>query len=572
MYCDPNSAAALGSTPSKSRKTSAPATPGKNLKARPTNLLNSIATARKQTPAGGGGAAKRPTTSTNSLQDSGHKNSTTTTTTTTTTTSTSNYSKVSPLMQPTFPSGPLPSTGMSQQHITPQSHQQHSHQHHHHNAVSNSAVSRRISLGSSGGEGDLQEALHHNQISLQDSFGPPGANHGLFVETPTNNTSFPNGTNGLIYATPPVIMKSNSPDMLLSPPYKSRCTALPPPMSDDVSPSSVSGGGCCGGPSPSRSRFAEEFSEVRELGRGKFGRVLCVSRQRDGELFAIKVIDVGAHPSSVELLRREVEVLAQSRVSKCHRIVHLYNFWREGSYLFLQLEYCPLGSLWDSTQSKRHAGEVWSEDYILTVLANITLALHECHSHGICHCDVKLDNILIDSTGMHRLGDFGLAVFLGRFGRPKPSDISSSPSTAWSQEEGDARYLPHDMMNEKIHFKSADIFALGISIYELMSGKPLPKSGAEYHALRGGSPPLCSQYSTSLNGLVKAMMDPDPTTRPTTTAILQHQLLQLRGSSSSEGGVKRLENSTDALRLQQALLLCEYQRLEEHRKSVEDRV
>lgn len=308
------------------------------------------------------------------------------------------------------------------------------------------------------------------------------------------------------------------------------------------------------------SRYYTEFTEVRELGRGEFGRVCCVSRQKDGELFAVKTVDLGPAPSSRELVRRDVEVLSQYRVSRCPRVVCLHSSWREGSTIFLQLEYCPGGTLWDLVQGERR-GHL-AENYVRCVLADIVIALHTCHTSSVAHGDVKLENILIDSQGMHRLADFGMSVFLNKFGFPKPTS-NLSPSTAWSQEEGDVRYLASDMLNEKTHYKAADVFALGMSLYELMRGAPLPTSGEEYQRLRNDQAPRIPRYSEELNSLVHSLMARDPIARPTTYDILRHNVLSL----PREGLAPRAD--AQDVRLRQSLLLCEYQRLEDLRRQAE---
>eukprot|EP00050_Salpingoeca_kvevrii_P017737 m.67810 g.67810 ORF g.67810 m.67810 type:complete len:628 (-) comp7695_c1_seq1:638-2521(-) len=90
-------------------------------------------------------------------------------------------------------------------------------------------------------------------------------------------------------------------------------------------------------------------------------------------------------------------------------------------------------------------------------------------------------------------------------------------------EEGDCRYLPKELLNDNYkHLPKADIFALGISIYEAATNEVLPKNGPRWHLLRDGQPPKLERYSMDMNSLVSQMLHPDPEVRPSAEDILQH--------------------------------------------------
>ena len=119
----------------------------------------------------------------------------------------------------------------------------------------------------------------------------------------------------------------------------------------------------------------------------------------------------------------------------------------------------------------------------------IAKALHFIHERGIAHLDVKPDNIYV-KNGVYKLGDFGCATLLNK----------SLPI-----EEGDARYMPQEILNENYdHLHKVDIFSLGVTVYELIRGSPLPESGPQI--LREGKLPLLPGHSLQFQNLLKVFM------------------------------------------------------------------
>lgn len=116
----------------------------------------------------------------------------------------------------------------------------------------------------------------------------------------------------------------------------------------------------------------------------------------------------------------------------------------------------------------------------------IARALQYIHVKGIAHLDVKPENIYV-KNGVHKLGDFGCATLLDQ---------------TLPIEEGDARYMPQEILNEKYdHLDKVDIFSLGVSIYELLLGSSLPDAG--YQLLKEGKLPLLPSHSLQLQNLLK---------------------------------------------------------------------
>lgn len=131
------------------------------------------------------------------------------------------------------------------------------------------------------------------------------------------------------------------------------------------------------------------------------------------------------------------------------------------------------------------------------------------HERGIAHLDVKPDNVYV-KNGIYKLGDFGCATLLDR----------SLPI-----EEGDARYMPQEILNDNYDcLEKVDIFALGITMYELVRGSALPQSGTQFSNLKEGKVPLLPGHSLQFQNLLKVMMDPEPTRRPSAKELLENPI------------------------------------------------
>ncbi|GET92189.1 serine/threonine-protein kinase, putative [Leishmania tarentolae] len=336
-------------------------------------------------------------------------------------------------------------------------------------------------------------------------------------------------------------------------------------------------------------RILNEYNEVRLLGSGSFGTVSLFKEISSGEYVAVKMSPPLRTLEMERRYRRERSVMGMVR--GLPHIVQLSAAWEEGRIprMYLQLEYCPGGSVASVANKKQSRNEPWSEAEVRVFLAHMSIALDALHRANIAHVDFKPDNVLIDRDGAYKLSDFGCSVLLDERGRPRPETrngygfltrsqraggvgsgscanpnsgplvqrgagaggvCSSLDFNSWNEgnelstvsvDEGDCRYLCADMLNEKQHFKAGDMFSLGMSLFELMSGQPLPRNGDQFLALRRRVPLEMLRrrgYSESLVELVVALLRSDPPQRPTARQVLQYlrpssEELQLLSSSSA---------------------------------------
>jgi serine/threonine protein kinase/tetratricopeptide (TPR) repeat protein len=216
------------------------------------------------------------------------------------------------------------------------------------------------------------------------------------------------------------------------------------------------------------------FEIERELGRGGMGVVYLARELKPNRPVAIKFLASGplAVPSDRERWLKEAR--AAARVRHPH-VVQLHHADEAEGWLYLVLEYLPGGSL-----KERLPGPL-PPRVAATLLTPIARALAELHCAGIWHLDLKPANILVDGSpgtpldrATLKLTDFGIA---------RSSDQAHTTGSARGAVPGTPRYMAPEQVDGQHSAlgPATDIHAMGILLYELLSGRPpfLADSGAE---------------------------------------------------------------------------------------------
>ncbi|XP_039440191.1 wee1-like protein kinase [Culex pipiens pallens] len=290
------------------------------------------------------------------------------------------------------------------------------------------------------------------------------------------------------------------------------------------------------------SRYEKEFVELSLLGVGEFGLVYQCLNRLDGCVYAIKKSIKPVAGSSFEKTALN-EVYAHAVLGKHDNVVRYYSAWAENNHMLIQNEFCNGGSLQTLLQERP-----LKESELRTLLLHIAEGLKYIHSNDLVHMDLKAGNIFLTkvpirpayssssstSSAAHHpdAADDGFEDIFDDLENEfvityKIGDLGHVTSVNDPQvEEGDCRYLPNEILQEDFsNLPKADIFSLGITLYEAAGGGPLPKNGDQWHLLRKGSFPDVPTLSREFNELIKLMMHPDPEKRPSSTTIFNHAVL-----------------------------------------------
>lgn len=201
----------------------------------------------------------------------------------------------------------------------------------------------------------------------------------------------------------------------------------------------------------------EDFSILKVVGRGSFGKVFLVKKKMSGEIFAMKVLkkpDV-LKRNQIEHTKSERKIL-QSVTSPF--LVNMHYAFQTEEKLYMVMDFLNGGELFYHLNREK----TFSEERIRFHVAEIVLALETLHKAGIIYRDLKPENILLDGEGHVRLTDFGLS----KQGIFKDSDEQDFTIC------GTPEYLAPEIIRGEGHGCAVDWWSLGALVFEMHTGKP----------------------------------------------------------------------------------------------------
>ncbi|XP_074850115.1 maternal embryonic leucine zipper kinase [Carettochelys insculpta] len=259
----------------------------------------------------------------------------------------------------------------------------------------------------------------------------------------------------------------------------------------------------------------EEILKYYELyetvGTGGFAKVKLGLHLLTGEKVAIKIMDKLALGDDLPRVKTEID--AMKNLSHQH-ICRLYHVIETAKKIFMVLEYCPGGELFDYIISKDRL----SEEEARIFFRQIVSAIAYVHSQGYAHRDLKPENLLIDSEQNLKLIDFGLCA------KPK-GGLDYQLNTCC----GSPAYAAPELIQGKAYIGSeADIWSMGVLLYALLCGfLPFDDENvmALYRKIMRGKYEVPKWLSASSILLLHQMLQVDPKKRITVKHLLTHPWL-----------------------------------------------
>lgn len=265
----------------------------------------------------------------------------------------------------------------------------------------------------------------------------------------------------------------------------------------------------------------------RVLGNGATGTVLCAKSTATGESYAVKCVDMeGMSEADKNRAQAEVHCLLNCdffSILKCHEDLSKTDPKNPESVsmIALVLDYANAGDLRQEIRNRARTSRTFREHEAGLLFLQVLLAIHHVHSRHMIHRDIKSANILLCSNGLVKVGDFG-------FSKLYSATVSDDVGRTFC---GTPYYVAPEIWRRKAYSKKADMFSLGVLLYELLTLKR-PFDGANMNevmqkTLAGKFDPLPSRVSPEMGEIVASLLSGDPQKRPSSTKLLSTSLCKL---------------------------------------------
>jgi serine/threonine-protein kinase len=222
------------------------------------------------------------------------------------------------------------------------------------------------------------------------------------------------------------------------------------------------------------------YKFIQKIGKGAFGTVVLVEDTVVEERLILKFLNANV-ASDEEMMKRFVHELRYSRKITHRNVIRIYDFLYVSGGYAISMEYFPSHTLATEIANEKPMNPKKAVRYAL----DICVGMHVAHQQGIIHRDLKPANILIDDTGLLKIVDFGVAA---------AAKSGDTQLTKTGYVIGSPKYMaPEQILGKKVD-ERADIYSLGVILYEMLAGTPPYSRGDHmavmYQHVQGKAAPL----------------------------------------------------------------------------------
>ncbi len=264
----------------------------------------------------------------------------------------------------------------------------------------------------------------------------------------------------------------------------------------------------------------------RLLGEGSRKVVYAASDTRLGRDVAVAIIKTdGLDDAGRRRIDREARAMA--RLGDHPNIVTVFDVGEEDGEPYIVSELMHRGSVAEAIeQAEDHRMPIADA---LRISEQVALALAHAHERGVVHRDLKPANVWLAADGTARLGDFGLAV-----------ETNRSRITSEGMVVGTVAYLAPEQAVGRAPDKRSDLYSLGASFYEMLTGRPpfLGDDAVTVISQHLNTAPVSPTWHNAavtppIEALVLTLLEKDPAARPADANVVVSELRRLRADGQT---------------------------------------
>lgn len=273
----------------------------------------------------------------------------------------------------------------------------------------------------------------------------------------------------------------------------------------------------------------ENYHVIELVGEGSFGKVYKGRRKFTGQTVAMKfILKHGKSEKDIQNLRQEIEIL---RKLKHENIIEMLDSFETPQEFCVVTEFAQ-GELFEILEDDK----CLPEEQVQAIAKQLVRALHYLHSNRIIHRDMKPQNILIGAGSIVKLCDFGFARAM------------STNTVVLRSIKGTPLYMAPELVREQPYNHTADLWSLGVILYELFVGQPPFYTNSVYALIRHiikDPVKYPDNMSANFRSFLKGLLNKVPQNRLTWPALLEHPFVE---ETSDELEAREMRAATAAAR------------------------